>query len=281
MTLRLTSAPTTNVTIPLSSSDTTEGTVSPASLTFTPANALIPQTITVTGVNDGEVDGNVAYSIVTGAAVSGDFNYNGLNPADVAVTNQDDDPIRVTNISVNGGQSQRSMLKGITVTFSQVVTPGANAFTVQRTDGFTAGLIVTPTVVGNHSVVFLTFTGPGVAAGSLPDGKYTLTVRGAGLTDPYGQQVDANGDGTPGGDYVSPPDTAAGGPGQLRLFRLFGDSDGNGLVDLTDLSALRTSFNAAAGDPGFSPVFDYDGNGVVDLDDLQQFRSRFNVNLFP
>jgi hypothetical protein len=53
----LTSVPTSDVTIGLSSSDLTEGTVSPASLTFTAANAAHAQTVTVTGVDDAIVDG--------------------------------------------------------------------------------------------------------------------------------------------------------------------------------------------------------------------------------
>ena len=59
------------MTIALSSSDTTEGTVSPASLTFTTANWNVAQTVTVTGVDDALVDGAVAYTIVT-AATSAD-----------------------------------------------------------------------------------------------------------------------------------------------------------------------------------------------------------------
>ena len=55
------------MTIALSSSDTTEGTVSPTSLTFTSANWNMAQTVTVTGVDDAIVDGNVAYTIVTAA----------------------------------------------------------------------------------------------------------------------------------------------------------------------------------------------------------------------
>ena len=51
-TVVLTSRPVADVTIGLSSSDTTEGTVSPSSLTFTSANWNIPQTVTVTGVDD-------------------------------------------------------------------------------------------------------------------------------------------------------------------------------------------------------------------------------------
>src|SRR3989442_151726 len=78
-TVALTSQPTANVTIGLSSSDLTEGTVSPASVTFTPANWNTAQTVTVTGVNDFVADGNVAYTIVTAAATSTDAGYNGMN----------------------------------------------------------------------------------------------------------------------------------------------------------------------------------------------------------
>ena len=61
------------VTIGLTSSDTTEGTVSLASLVFTTANWNKAQTVTVTGVNDDVTDGNKAYNIVTAAATSTDY----------------------------------------------------------------------------------------------------------------------------------------------------------------------------------------------------------------
>src|SRR5438128_1473533 len=77
-TLALTSQPTANVTIALSSSDLTEGTVAPASVTFTSVNWSTAQTVTVTGVDDFGVDGNVAYTIVTAAATSTDGIYNGM-----------------------------------------------------------------------------------------------------------------------------------------------------------------------------------------------------------
>lgn len=90
-TVVLNSTPTANVTIALNSSDATEGTVSPTMLTFTPANALVPQTVTVTGGDDQLVDGNIAYQIITNPAISSDPAYQGLNPADVSVTNNDND----------------------------------------------------------------------------------------------------------------------------------------------------------------------------------------------
>src|SRR5438094_649964 len=88
----LTSQPLMNVTIGLSSNDLTEGTVSPSSLTFTPANWNVSQTVTVTSVDDAIVDGSISYKIVTAAAVSGDATYNGMNPSDVTVINTDNDP---------------------------------------------------------------------------------------------------------------------------------------------------------------------------------------------
>lgn len=87
----LDSRPTATVTIAISSSNTAEGTVSPASLTFTPDNWNQAQTVTITGVDDRHVDGDKPYTIITAAAVSSDANYNGINPADVSVINRDSD----------------------------------------------------------------------------------------------------------------------------------------------------------------------------------------------
>ena len=87
----LDSEPAADVTIGISSSDTTEGTVDKTSLTFTAADWDLPQTVTVTGVDDAIEDGNVAYTINTAAAMSTDPNYNGLDADDVGVTNLDDE----------------------------------------------------------------------------------------------------------------------------------------------------------------------------------------------
>ena len=96
--IRLTSQPTADVTIGLSSSNTAEGTVSPATLTFTPANWNAYQTVTITGQDDGAViDGDIAYQIITAPdTTTTDANYNNLDPADVAVTNTDNDTPGVT-----------------------------------------------------------------------------------------------------------------------------------------------------------------------------------------
>ncbi len=89
--IALDSRPSADVTIGLSSSDTTEGTVSPTSLTFTSSNWNSSQTITVTGVDDSLSDGSITYSIFTASASSTDSKYNGVNFSDISVVNTDDD----------------------------------------------------------------------------------------------------------------------------------------------------------------------------------------------
>ncbi|MFO0888458.1 MAG: Calx-beta domain-containing protein [Isosphaeraceae bacterium] len=147
-TVVLDSQPTANVTIGVSSSDTTEGTAAPASLTFTPANWNIPQTVTVTGVDDFVDDGDVAYSIVTAAATSTDANYNGLNPADVAATNLDDDTAGITVSPTSGLVTTEA---GGTATFTVVLDS-------QPTANVTIALSSSNTAEGTVSPISLTFT---------------------------------------------------------------------------------------------------------------------------
>lgn len=108
-TVRLNSQPTATVTINLSSSDTSEGSVDPFGLIFTAANWNTPQTVTVTGVDDALYDGTIPYSVVIAAAISSDGKYNGLNPADLSFSSSDDDPPPPTKFFVvNDGTSDRT-----------------------------------------------------------------------------------------------------------------------------------------------------------------------------
>jgi hypothetical protein len=56
---------------------------------------------------------------------------------------------------------------------------------------------------------------------------------------------------------------------------LFGDADGDGVVDERDRALFRSAFNTRAGDPGYLWYFDYDGDGAVDGQDNGQFNRRF------
>ena len=99
----LDNAPSHDVRIDLSSSDTSEGIVAPASLTFTSSNWATPQSAVVSGVDDMLIDGTVAYTIITHPAISSDAFYAGINAADVSVSNLDNDLATGTRDAPIGG----------------------------------------------------------------------------------------------------------------------------------------------------------------------------------
>ncbi len=114
-TVVLNSQPTADVTIPLHSSKTSEGTISPSSLTFTAANYAAPRSITITGVDDAVADGPQPYSVVIDAATSGDAGYNGRDPADVSVSNVDNDSAGITVSAVTGDTNENGTTASFTI----------------------------------------------------------------------------------------------------------------------------------------------------------------------
>ena len=174
-TVVLNSQPTANVQLALSSDNTSEGTVdAPTTLTFTPVNWNAPQTVTVRGVGDTVFDGDQVYNVVTDAAVSSDPSYDGIDPRDVSVTNDDNDPgVSVTPTSVGVTES------GNTATFDVVLNtaPSANvrvgvasSDTSEATIG-TTELTFTPVNFGSPQTV--TVTGVDDA---LADGDQVLSI---------------------------------------------------------------------------------------------------------
>jgi hypothetical protein len=200
----------------------------------------------------------------------------------------------VAGVQVNDGSAQRSEVKSVAVTFSGPVSftgGNASAATAFQLTHVTDGTNVALTAVlaadtQGRTVVTLTFSGSEVEPvsvvngfGSLADGRYTLSVLSSHVSA-NGLALDGDGNGAAGGDYVSPTDTSGGGAGQLRLYRLFGDADGNGIVDLLDLGQFRSAFNTSSTGSGYLSYFDSDTNGTIDLLDLGQFRTRFNASVF-
>jgi VCBS repeat-containing protein len=115
-------APTSDVTITPASSDSSEGSVSPAALVFTPANWNIAQTVTVTGVDDFLVDGTVGYSISLSSS-SADTAFESLPIPPVSVVNTDNDAIGVSFSPASGWQTtERGGQAIIAVTLSSQPT---------------------------------------------------------------------------------------------------------------------------------------------------------------
>lgn len=156
-TVALHAQPAANVSINLGSSNPAKGLASPATLTFTPNNWIIPQTVTITGQNDPAAGGSVPYIIVLGLATSADPRYQGLNPSDVSVTHV---PLQVTQLA-----------------------PADSAGNVSNSPNLSA--IVTNAVPGNLTVTFygreapVGFPGPDFTIVVLPDTQmYTGQLSG-------------------------------------------------------------------------------------------------------
>ena len=181
-TVKLNIQPTANVTIGVSSSDTTEGTVSPSLLTFTSANWNANQTVTVTGVNDSLDDGNQSYTVVLAAASSSDSGYSGLNPNDVSVTNTDlaptvlyetTTPTRSNNNIVYSQDNSTSysdsdlQADGARIGYRMEVTYGGTDYYAETIfdawDGITLSSLLFPTV-SNANVIQRTVTNMSVAS---------------------------------------------------------------------------------------------------------------------
>jgi hypothetical protein len=192
-TVVLASPPSMSVVVALASSDTSEGTVAPASLTFTTINWNAPQVVTVTGVDDPIGDGPVAYSIVTAPASSGDIRYSGLNAADVAVTNIDDETagITVTPTSVLETDEAGAVA---TFTIRLNTAPTANVTISLSSSNIAEGHVspasveFTPASWSSPITVTVTGVDDSVADGDQP---YTIDTAPAVSADPTYSGLDA------------------------------------------------------------------------------------------
>ena len=123
-TVVLTQAPNSNVVIDVSSGDTDEATVSPSSLTFTTGNWNSAQTVTVTGVDDANVDGSqnttITLSVNDG---SSDNNFDSLSDQTVTAATSDDDSAGFSKSKTNVSVSET----GTTDTFTVVLTQAPNS----------------------------------------------------------------------------------------------------------------------------------------------------------
>jgi hypothetical protein len=157
----LATQPSDDVTINVSTSDNTEGTITApfaadsGILTFTSGNWSVPQTVTVTGIDDAGADGNQAFMIVLGVTASLDAGYNGtIDPVDVNYTNVDDDGS--ADVYVNAGSTMLVSESGTTSSFEVVLgTQPTNDVTINVSTGDnTEGTIVAPFVADSGILTF-------------------------------------------------------------------------------------------------------------------------------
>jgi hypothetical protein len=173
-------------------------------------------------------------------------------------------PPTVSAVQIGDGTNQRSSFSQIKVVFDQVIHYAGSdtaAYALQKiVDGNPAGSesfsIVTATV-GTHSEATITFTSD-VVNGSIVDGRYRLTV--------LANQV-----------FVGT--TAMAANSITDFHRLFGDVNGDAVVNGLDLGFFKNAFGSQLGDAGYLSYFDFDGDGVINGFDFGQFRTRFGTML--
>lgn len=170
--LHLSAQPVANVTVMVVSSSGTVATTSQNMLTFTPANYAIDQSITVTGMQDGDtVDNNAMV----------DFSATGITTASLAIKVADDDRLQiipaVSAVSVTEGSSQ---------TFSvqlNLVPPGTT--TVMLVAANTAVATVSPAMLtfttGNYNVP-QTVTVTGATDDDVADASTMISLSATGVT---------------------------------------------------------------------------------------------------
>lgn len=180
-------------------------------------------------------------------------------------------PATVATIRVDDGTTQRSRVRTVYITLLGTIPPAniaAGAFTLTQMSGpviesygVTITSVTTPAT--GQTKISLAFTGAGVVAGSIADGRYTLGIDGSKMTDGSGVPVDALGNGTPGS--VRP----------FLLHRLFGDSDGDSGVSINDFNAFAAAFGSIGPAAAFRGAFDFDGDNGISINDFNQFAMRF------
>jgi hypothetical protein len=185
-------------------------------------------------------------------------------------------PPQVVSVGENNGADQRSMVASIQVTFSTTVSIAPGALTLTYIGGPTGtvsstvgNFTVSTATVGGVTVASLsnfngTDTTAGISAtgfGSLIDGRYAVKVTGSAVTA--------------GGVPMAADFTFAdsGSTTGNQLYRLFGDSNGDRVVDVADLTSFRSVYGATATDF----AFDVDLNGVINVADLAAFRAHFGA----
>ena len=196
-------------------------------------------------------------------------------------------PLTVTSTVVNGNNGavlngtdnaskQRSMVKSLVVTFSDVATLDVGAFAIlnRATQAAVGTVLVSADSTSGHTVATLTWSGAQTLNGSLIDGNYQLTIDATKVRDSdTGTNLDGDGDGQFGGNYIF------GAADADKFFRLFGDCDGSRAVDGADFAYFASSMNKKLTDAGYLWYFDIDNSGRVDGSDLAYFAAQMGKRM--
>ncbi|MDH5655182.1 MAG: DUF1554 domain-containing protein, partial [Spirochaetia bacterium] len=132
------------ITISLVSDDTSEGTISPATMTFDSTNWFTPQTATVTGADDPFVDVNTAYTTTLTSSSTNTLSlFHGMSYT-VNLTNVDNDSAGVTLSTNSIITSETPTSQNVTVSLSAAPATGSQVQIDIFVTNPLEGLLTTP-----------------------------------------------------------------------------------------------------------------------------------------
>jgi hypothetical protein len=172
----------------------------------------------------------------------------------------------VAGVEIAGGQTQRSNVSQIKLTFTDDVVITADDIQIVAV---TAGTVFTGRQISLAyarlwDCVSLGFDmdGDGCFGDSLPDGIYRLMLDCSSIASFTGQEL-RDSDGHPEDGFYT-----------IEFHRLFGDVDGSATVDLIDFSLLASHWLADPADTGL----DSNQDGILSFEDLAAFAANWLGN---
>lgn len=265
----------TDVTLSPQTGTTLADTDLPASVTV--ASGATDQTLTVNTTSDTIVELDETLNLTV--AVDSAIDYGGRVafvdtdvPADGTIDDVSDSIVIVDNDTFgvvgtplvnSSADAQRSRVTELEIVFNGEVA-GSELAEISVINRDTLASVDISTSTFNYdpstglTTVLLKFSGSEAEFGSLKDGNYELTVNAA-LEDSLGNTL--------GSDLVF-GDSAGD-----NFYRLYGDSNGDRMIDANDYFAFLAVFG------GSSDAFDFDDSSTVDATDYFAFLARFGSNL--
>ena len=216
-------------------------------------------------------NGVAALSVPGGTLLAGTHSLVAVYPGDANTLPGQSDPYAqvvqptVTGVAINGNLpalagAQRSMVDSIVYSFSDPVNLKGAAATLSVYPGRSGTVptltwaAINPNSDGSSTQWAVTFSGAGVAGGSIANGIYSIILHPASVTF----------DGNPA-VTVQPRPTDT-------FYRLFGDINGDGVVNAADNFRLKTAMAT------YNAAFDYNDDGVVNATDNTQFKASQSYN---
>ncbi|GGG54151.1 hypothetical protein GCM10011414_24880 [Croceivirga lutea] len=174
-TVVLDAEPASNVRLNVNSQNTNEFTVSTAALNFTPTNWNVPQTVTVTGVDDNiDDDDQTANVRIRINNANSDDEFDGLPNQFVSVTNVDDDEVGIVVAPTTIATNEDAGTVSFTVSLLSEPTDDVNITLVSSdTEEGTvnSSVVLTP---ANYTNILVTVT---IIDDGLVDGPDTFSIR--------------------------------------------------------------------------------------------------------